>query len=120
MAWNHIAPRTLTPLSTFDERDVREGWRGSYSHTGFPRYRNPNAHAQDMGPDCIIVAPCEEQDALVLSQLFYELCGDMRDACWYNGAVLSMYCGHTVDRRSLREKIRAMVHGYYAALKRRR
>jgi len=86
---------------------IRDGWND--------RRGQGHKYAEEKGHSCVVVRNCDEDDALILSELFFERFS-IRSCCHYDHAssVLSLYCGDAGVHSSLDATVEGIVRGFFA------
>ena len=94
-------------LTTKEITEIKKGW--------LDKEGQGNKEAEKKKLFCVVVR-CDEQDALMLSALFYRSFA-LRSCCYYGNNELSLYCGDAGYSSNLEDKITMMVQGYLAGKK---
>jgi len=104
-----IDANSIIVLSNEEIAEIRTGWRNRRGQGG--------DRVRELGHWCVIVENCGEEDALILSELFYQESFCVRSCCFYNKRmrILSLYCGDAGSNAEyVRLQTEAMVIGYFA------
>lgn len=89
--------------------NIKSGWADSQGPG--------NLQAREMGPHCVVVENCSEEDALLLSVNFCRYYYTP-SSCWYSysARVFSMYCGYRMNsemEEEFQRTIQQMVRNYF-------